>query len=397
MLPGFGALGTSAGQPRPFTALPHQPADDDEAEWERIARAFVIAGVHLNTGTYGACPIPVLEATIHHLRSFERITHQEHPDMTRLHGTLERVLGAWPGSVAILRNTTEAMSTVAAGIDLRRGDEVLTTTHEHVGGRCCWELHAARHGSVLRQFDPPLDPANEDELVDAWLAQVTPRTRVMSISHVLFTTGMIQPVARLVREARQRGIISVIDAAHPPGMLKIDLQAIDADYYASSPHKWLLAPKGTGLLVTRPDRLEQTWPMIGSGDWAAGNFRRFEHVGTVNESLLAGLAAALAFHEAIGSEAIEARSRSLGTRLFNTLAEVPGVRLVSPRNAALRSAMISFTKDGTTAEAMQGWLGQAGIRTRRIAEFGYEYLRLSTAMYVLPGQLDRTVELIKQG
>ncbi len=396
MLPGFAALARDgqAAEPGRNAGLPHNPGPDDEPDWERIARAFVISGVHLNTGTYGACPIPVLEATIHHLRAFERITRQEHPDQAALHTSLERVLGAWPGSVSIVRNTTEAMNVVAAGIGLGRGDEVLTTTHEHAGGRCCWELHAARHGSVMRTFDPPLDPASDEELVDAWLAQVTPRTRVMSISHVLFTTGMIQPVAKLARAARQRGIITVIDGAHPPGMLAVNLQQIDADFYATSPHKWLLAPKGTGLLITRPDRMATTWPLVASAGWDGNNHLKFEHVGTVNESLIAGLAAAIEFHEAIGSKAIEERSRGLATRLFEMLGSVDGIELVSPRGAAQRSAIVSFRKEGTTAEEMQGRLGAAGIRTRRISEYGYEYLRLSTAIYVLPSQLERTVALL---
>ncbi len=395
-LPGFGAL-AAAPLPRGAGNRWSVPtAADDEPAWESVARQFVIDGVHLNTGTYGACPLPVLEATIHHLRAFERITRQEHPDQDALHRGLETLLGAWPGSVAIVRNTTEAMSIVAGAMDLEPGDEILTTTHEHIGGRCCWELHAARHGSVLRTFAPPLDPPDDDALVRAWLDQVTPRTRVLSLSHVLFTTGMIQPVARLVREARARGIVAVVDGAHPPGMMPLDLQAIDADYYASSPHKWLLAPKGTGLLVTRPDRLERTWPLVASGDWQARDHRRFEHVGTANESLLAGLAAALAFHHAVGKAAIEARLRHLGNLLHAAVSGVPGVRVVSPRAAALRSPMVAFTRDGTTAQAMQARLGAAGFRTRRIQEMGYEYLRLSPHVYVLPRDIERAVGLVGQ-
>ena len=393
LLPGFGGLRTVGFGDR-HGAVPLAPAVDSEPEWERIAREFVIEGMHLNTGTYGACPIPVLEATIHHLRAFERITRQEHPDLPALHLQLEQFLGAWPGSVAIVRNTTEAMNIVAAGIDLNAGDEVLTTTHEHIGGRCCWELLAARRGVVLKMFDPPLDAADDAALVRAWEAAITPRTRVLSISHVLFTTGMIQPVAQLVRLARARGIVSVIDGAHPPGMLTLDLTALDADYYASSPHKWLMAPKGTGLLITRPDRLERTWPLVASGDWAATDHRRFEHVGTANESLVAGLAAAVAFQQRIGREAIEARSRALATMLHDGLSRIRGVTMVSPHAAALRSAMVSFTKSDETAAQLQARLGTAGIRTRRISESGYEYLRLSTAMHVLPKDVERVVALI---
>lgn len=393
LLPGFGALQQTTSR-RGIGPLPRAPGVNAEPEWERIAREFVVEGMHLNTGTYGACPIPVLEATIHHLRAFERITRQEHPDLPRLHQNLEQFLGAWPGSVAIVRNTTEAMSVVAAGIDLARGDEILTTTHEHIGGRCCWELLAARRGVVLKMFAPPLDPADAQGLIQAWLDAITPRTRVLSISHVLFTTGMIQPVTELVRIARSRGIVSVIDGAHPPGMLTLDLQGIDADYYASSPHKWLMAPKGTGLLVTRPDRLEQTWALVGSGDWAAKDYRRFEHVGTANESLVAGLDAAVQFHQHIGREAIETRSRALATMLHDGLSRIRGVTIVSPQVATLRSAMVAFTKDNETATQLQGRLGAAGIRTRRIAESGLEYLRLSTHIHVLPKDLERVVQLI---
>jgi L-cysteine/cystine lyase len=371
--------------------LPHAPAPDDEAAWEQVAREFLIEGLHLNTGTYGACPIPVLEATIGHMRAFERMTRQEGVDRVALRAELEAFLGAWPGSVAVVRNTTEAMNIVAAGITLQPGDEVLTTTHEHIGGRCCWELAAKRHGIVLRTFTPPLDPSSEAQLAAAWMEHVTPRTRVLSISHVLFTTGLVQPVEALVRMAREKGIISVIDGAHPPGMLALDLQRLDADYYASSPHKWLLAPKGTGLLVTRPDRLATTWPLIASGEWDVDDPRKFEHVGTGNDSLLAGLRAAVAFQQAIGREAIEARVHYLAARLDAALRKVPGVQVVSPRRPEFRGGMVSFTMDGVPAATLQRELGRDRIRTRVIAEGDLGYLRLSTHLYVLPRDLDRVV------
>jgi selenocysteine lyase/cysteine desulfurase len=227
------------------------------------------------------------------------------------------------------------------------------------------------------------------------MAQVTPRTKVFSISHVLFTTGMLQPVQALVRMARERGIITVIDGAHPPGLLELNLRDLDADFYASSPHKWLLAPKGTGLLVVRPDRMATTWPLIGSGDWAATDIRRFEHVGTSNESLLAGLRAAVAFQQSIGRTAIEQRTRVLATQLHGLLAKVPGVEITSPTRPEFRSAMVSFRMARTTATALQAYLNGHRIRTRRIAEGGLEYLRLSTHIYVLPRDLERTVALLR--
>ncbi|MGH7582453.1 MAG: aminotransferase class V-fold PLP-dependent enzyme [Gemmatimonadales bacterium] len=393
-IPALGGLRSAPLVRRDDAPLPHNPAPDDEAAWERIAAQFLIDGIHLNTGTYGACPIPVLDATIQFLRGFERMIGQPGIDYPAFKSEVETFVGAWPGSAAVLRNTTEAMNNAAAGLDLRAGDEVLSTVHEHVGGRCCWELLARRRGTTYRTFAPPLDPAGPSDLVAAWQAQVGPRTRVLSISHILFDTGMIQPVAELVRWARSNGIVTVIDGAHPPGMLLTNMQALDADFYATSPHKWLLAPKGTGLLVVHPDRIATTWPLVASGEWNTPDIRRFEDVGTSNLALIAGLRAAVQFHNAIGREAIEARVRSLATRLFDALAANPRIHLVSPRQAALRSAMVSFKMEGTTAEKLQGYLGASRIRTRRISEFGYEYLRLSTHIYVLPRHLYQTVDLL---
>ncbi|MBL0179802.1 MAG: aminotransferase class V-fold PLP-dependent enzyme [Gemmatimonadetes bacterium] len=394
-MPAFRGLANAPLPTRARGALPHDAAPDDEAAWERIGQQFVIEGTHLNTGTVGSSPLPVIEATIHHLRAFERMIGQEAVDGVALHAELEAFLGAWPGSVAVVRNTTEAMSIVAAGIDLQAGDEVVSTTHEHIGGRCCWELLAKRRGVVYKTFTPPLNPMSEAELAAAWMAQVTPRTRVFSISHVLFSTGMMQPVRALVRMARERGIITVIDGAHPPGLLELNLRDLDADFYASSPHKWLLAPKGTGLLIVRPDRMATTWPLIGSGDWAATDIKRFEHVGTSNESLLAGLRAAVQFQQTIGRRAIELRARGLATQLHTMLAKLPRVEIVSPTRPEFRAGMVAFRMAGTTAQALQGYLGAQRIRTRRIAESNLEYLRLSTHIYTFPRDLERTVALLK--
>jgi|CXWL01.1.fsa_nt_gi selenocysteine lyase/cysteine desulfurase len=395
-VPAFRGLAHAPLPMRSHRELPHDAGPDDEAAWERIGQEFVIEGTHLNTGTIGSSPLPVIEATIHHLRAFERMIGQEAVDGVALHAELEAFLGAWPGSVAIVRNTTEAMSIVAAGIDLQAGDEVVSTTHEHIGGRCCWELLASRRGVVYKTFTPPLNPMSEAELAAAWMAQVTPRTRVFSISHVLFSTGMIQPVRALVRMARERGIITVIDGAHPPGLLELNLRDLDADFYASSPHKWLLAPKGTGLLIVRPDRMATTWPLVGSGDWAATDIKRFEHVGTSNDSLLAGLRAAVQFQQAIGRRAIELRARGLATQLHAMLAKLPRVQVVSPTRPEFRAGMVAFRMEGTTATALQGYLGAQRIRTRRIAESNLEYLRLSTHIYTFPRDLERTVALLKE-
>ena len=386
----------SAREAEPPAALP--PPSDDEAYWAEVRRQFFVAdGIFMNTGTYGACPRPVLDAVEAHERAFETVFHQQPFDVHALRAQLAAMVGAPPETLAFTRNTTEGMNAVARGLELAPGDEILLTTQEHVGGRCCWELVAARHGLVLTQFPPPVPAPSEDALFEAWTSHVGPKTRVLSIQHVFFSTGAIQPVRRLAAWARERGIITVVDGAHPPGMLALDIQDLGCDFYASSPHKWLLAPKGCGFLYISPAWLDRLWPLIASGGWDDLSLKadRFDHVGTRNDSLLVGFQAAVGFHDAIGSERIEKRSRGLATRLDAGLRTVPGVRVVSPSVPELRSAMVSFEVDGRTGAEMQQRLWALGpVRVRHVGEDNLDYTRLSTHIYNTPDEVDRVVGLV---
>jgi isopenicillin-N epimerase len=296
------------------------------------------------------------------------------------------------------------MSFVANGLDLEPGDEVLTTDHEHVGGLCPWQLVAARRRLVLRQLRLPDSTATRDDLLAVFRAALTPRTRVISISHVNFTTGLVMPVAAIVRLCRERGIIAVVDGAHPPGLVRVDLAALDPDFYASSPHKWLLAPQGTGFLWMRPEWRTRLWPTLASGGWddLALGAHRFNHLGTFDESRLAGLDAALRFHDAIGADRVEARIRELRRALIESIARVPGARIVSPVDDANGAGMVSFSIDGVDSSRLQERLASVqleggrtvSVRTRVIGEYGYGWMRLSPHIYNQPDEIERAVNLI---
>jgi isopenicillin-N epimerase len=297
------------------------------------------------------------------------------------------------------RNTTEAMNFVANGLDLRPGDEVITTLHEHIGGLCCWELLAARRGITLRQVPLPAPAASADELLRAVCDVVSERTRVISVSHVLFTNGTVMPVAAIAAFCRERGIICVVDGAHPPGMMHVDIGAIAPDFYASSPHKWLCAPQGTGLLWLAEPWRTRLWPTIASGGWndSALGAHRLNHLGTLDESRLAGLDAALQFHETIGPQRIFERVRTLRRHLLQGLAATPGVRITSPSADELGAGMVSFTIDGLPAHELQRFLAAgANVRSRVVSEYDYGWLRLSPHVYNTFGELDRVLELIRR-
>jgi selenocysteine lyase/cysteine desulfurase len=238
---------------------------------------------------------------------------------------------------------------------------------------------------------------SEEALFDAWTSAVGPRTRVLSISHVYFSTGAIQPVRRLAEWARARGIITVVDGAHPPGMLALDITDLGCDFYASSPHKWLLAPKGSGFLYISPAWIDRLWPLVASGGWddLALKGDRFDHVGTRNDSLLVGFQASLAFHNAIGTGRIERRSRGLATRLDAGLRTQPRVRVVSPAAPEVRSAMVSFQVDGMAGKDVVRQLWTMGpVRVRHVAENNLDYVRLSTHVYNNPDEVDRVVGMV---
>jgi selenocysteine lyase/cysteine desulfurase len=291
------------------------------------------------------------------------------------------------------------MNFVANGLELGAGDEVLTTNHEHIGGLCCWQLLAARRRIVLRQLELPAPAASAAELVDVFRRALSPRTRVVSVSHVTFTNGTVMPVREIAALCREQRIICVVDGAHPPGMMRVDLRSIDADFYASSPHKWLCAPQGTGLLYLREPWRTRLWPTLASGDWNNVQLgaHRLNHLGTFDESRLAGLDAAILFQQTIGVDRIEGRVRELRRRLIDGLAAIPRVRIMSPRDDALGAGLVAFTVGGLESLALQQRLAEiANVRTRVIGEYSYGWMRLSPHIYTAPSELDRVVGLIAE-
>jgi selenocysteine lyase/cysteine desulfurase len=386
--------------PAPLRQLP-SGVEDDEDYWRLVRSQFLIAprGIYFNTGTIGASPRPVLDAVFRHMTAFETVFDAETVDLDALRRSVGGLVGAPPHTLAFTRNTTESMSWIAAGLDFRPGDEIVMTTHEHVGGMCPWQAAARRHDLVLTQFPLPVPASGAGEILDAWRRVLTPRTRVLMISHVLFTNGLIQPVKELCALARGRGIITAIDGAHPPGMLRTNLSELGCDFYASSPHKWLLAPKGTGLLYVSEPWLDRLWPTIVSGGWDSlpDKALRFDRKGTVNDSLYAGFQAAVDFHTLIGPERVERRVRWLGDRLYDGLSRIAGVQLKSAGAATLRAPLVSFTVDGWTADDLIRALWErAMVRVRHVAEYDYHWVRLSTHVYNTPEEVDRVVHLVAE-
>ena len=363
--------------------------------WDRVRDQFLIPRdrIYLNVGTLGAQPRPVVHAV-------DDATHRVAESLPAgvpwdaIKAKLAALIDCDAGGLVFPRNTTEAMNFVANGLEHRAGDHIITTNHEHIGGLCCWQLVAARYQLEHTQVSIGTAPTDPEEVFERIRRALTPRTRVVSVSHVNFTTGFTMPVREIVELCRQRGIISVIDGAHPPGLMPMSVRQINPDFYAGSPHKWLLAPQGTGLLWMAEEWRTKLWPSVASGDWNNRELgaHRFNHMGTLDESRFAGLLAALHFYELIGPARIYGRIAQLRHTLYSGLADIRGIQLATPWEHS--AGMVSFRHPRVPSLDLQKLLGAQKVRTRVIGEYDYGWMRLSPHIYNTVDELGRVVEMI---
>jgi selenocysteine lyase/cysteine desulfurase len=373
-------------------------APDDELFWSVVRGQFMIpeGRMYFNNGTLGPSPRVVVDAVAEHTRRVAE-THPPGVAWDDLKTSLSGLVGGDPEGFVFPRNTTEAMNFVANGVDLGPGDAVLSTDHEHIGGLEPWKLVTARRGARLDIVSLPSTATSPEELLESVWQGVVSSTRVICVSHLTFTTGTVFPIPELAARCAANDIVLAVDGAHPPGMLDIDLAEVSGDMYASSPHKWLLAPQGTGLLyLTEPWR-ERLWPTLASGGWDDQTLgaHRFNHLGTFDESRLAGLLAAVEWTTAIRMPRIEARIRYLRGMLETGLRSIDGVQVVTTPDERLKGGMVSFLVNGVESAALQRHLSRrANIRSRVIGEYGYGWMRLSTHVYNSPEQVTRVLELL---
>jgi isopenicillin-N epimerase len=262
--------------------------------------------VFLNHGSFGACPLPVLSYQSRMRARLERgpvqfLVRDLEPLLASARATLAGFVGAAPDDIAFVQNATTGVNTVLRSLSFDEGDELLTTTHEYNASRNALDFAARRSGSVVKVVDVPFPVASEDEVVAAVEAAVTPRTRLALFDHVTSLTGMVLPVSRLARMLAARGVDTLVDGAHAPGMLPLDVQSLGAAYYTGNCHKWVCAPKGAAFLWVRPDRQDDIRPLVishGANAELDGRTRfrvEFDWTGTWDPSAYLAVPEALRF------------------------------------------------------------------------------------------------------
>src|SRR5215469_5294994 len=285
---------------------------DPERYWAELRRQWLLAAdrINLDCGALGCTPLPVLRATIDHLLSAESFRESDLPwfgydENAHIRSTREALasfLHCKVDELALTRNCTEGNNTVCHGLDMVPGDEVLLTDQEHPGGRNPWEQKAARFGVKLNFVELPRPPTSADEIVKLFENALTPQTRIIVFSHMTWVTGLLLPAKEICALARRHGILTHIDGAHGIGHIPLDLHDLGCDFYATNGHKWLMAPKGSGLLFIREEHLERLWVNTVGEEWRNYELKafRFSNLGTSNLSIIVGVKAALDFFQAIG-------------------------------------------------------------------------------------------------
>jgi isopenicillin-N epimerase len=257
--------------------------------------------------------------------------HTLEPRIESVRRDLARSFGCDVEEMAITRNASEALETLIFGLDLKRGDEVICSNQNYGRMLTSWDQRVRRDGIVLKQVSFKLPPPSQEHILDAFKAAVTPRTRVIEMTHITNLSGQILPIREMVKWARPKGIEVFVDGAHAYAHFPFTRDALDCDYYGTSLHKWLLAPIGTGFLYVRKSKQKNLWPLMAAPASMDENIRKYEEIGTHPAANHNAISVALAFHNAIGGERKVARMRYLRDRWAKRLQQESNrVQILTP-------------------------------------------------------------------
>jgi len=375
----------------------------DEDFWAFVQQSFSSGRgiVNLNNGGVSPSPRIVTEA-------LERYTWQQEdttaytmwqilePQSERIRTELAAVFGCDREEIAITRNASESLEILLFGLDLKPGDEVLTSTQDYPRMITTLRQREQREGIVLKQIKIPLAPKNASEITRALEAGITPKTRVILVSHVVNITGQITPLREICELGRARGIEVVVDGAHSFAHFPFTRGDIRCDYFATSLHKWLFAPKGTGLLYVKRDRIERLWPLMAAEKKQVSDIRKFEEIGTHPAAPRLAIGEAILFHRAIGAERKAARLRTLARRWESRLRDIPKVRIHTPLDDAQSCAIGTVEIEGIEPVPLQQYLFNAHrIFTTPIVHDEFKGLRITPSVYTTFDEIDRFAEVME--
>ena len=380
-------------------------AAQDEDFGHEVGAAFTAdrSVINLNNGGVSPAPGMVQAAMKRHLDFANSqpppvaLWRIQEPQKERVREGLARQWDVDPEEIAITRNSSESLQICQMGIDLSRGDEILTTNQDYPRMLTTFRQRERREGVILKTFALPTPCEDDNEVVRRFKENITPRTRLILMCHMINLTGQILPVKKVVAMARERGIPVIVDGAHALAHFDFKLSDLECDYYGVSLHKWLFAPHGTGLLYVRRDKIRELWPLMAADAELDDNIRKFEEIGTHPAANFLAIGEALTFHQAIGGPRKEARLRSLRDRWANRLdASSERVSLHTSLRPEFSCGIANVSIAGLDPAALSDWLwNERKILTTAIEHEDFSGIRVSPSVYTTLEELDRFCEAIE--
>ena len=383
------------------------PADalaSDEDYWQEVRRAFRVNPdfINLENGYYSLMAEPVTTAQIDDLAMinanhsfYMRRQHKE--DRARIREQVAKLAGCSPEELMLCRNTTEALDTVIMGLTMQPGDEAVMTEQDYGSMLQCFAMRARRFGSVNKIIKLPFHPQSDEEIVNAYEAAITPRTKVILVTHLINTTGQILPVRKIADMAHARGVEIISDSAHAFAHVEFKIPDLDCDYFGASLHKWLGAPLGTGILYIKKEKIDKVWPLFGDNTYADTDIRKFGHIGTIPCHNDRAVADAIDFHHAIGGPKKEARLRYLTSYWMDKVKDHPKVVINTPAQSSRYCAIANVGVKGIDSDALADVLLEKYnifTVTKNVGEISG--VRVTPHLYNSPDDLDRLVAALQE-
>ncbi len=390
-------LGSTSGAPAQVAR--------DEDFWFEVRGAFTPDNSLINLQSGGVSPSPkVVQEAMKRYLDYSNTTPTYtmwevlEPQEENVRERLARQWGVDAEEVAIVRGASEGLQICQCGIDLAPGDEVLTTNQDYVRMIWTYQQRALREGIVLRQISIPVPSEDPAEIVRLFESNITPRTKVVHMSHMINLSGQILPVREVADMAHAHGLPLVVDGAHSLAHFDFKISDLGCDYFATSLHKWLFAPHGTGLLYVRRDRIKDLWALTAPPVELNGDIRKFEEIGTRPVANALGIGDALTFHQGLGSERKEARLLYLRDYWVDRLRRQDRIRWNTSQKPGMACGIANFDIPGVNLMAMNQWLfDEHGIVTHVTEHPEYTGFRVTPNVFSTLEELDRFCDAIEAG
>jgi selenocysteine lyase/cysteine desulfurase len=382
---------------------PEQVATDEEF-WATIQQSFSVTRgiINLNNGGVSPSPRLVTEAFVRYTWQQEDATAYTmwqilEPQSETIRTGLAEIFGCDAEEIAITRNASESLEILLMGMDFKAGDEILSTTQDYPRMLTTLKQRELREGLKLNLIQVPIAPKNLNDLATPFERAITPRTKLILISHQINLTGQIMPVRKVCEMARARGIETIVDGAHSFAQFDFKRDDLQCDYFGTSLHKWLYAPKGTGMLYVKKDKIPKVWALMAAEDKNKNDIRKFEEIGTHSAAMRLAIGEAILFHNAIGGKRKEARLRYLSRYWMNKLKDVPKIGFNTSFDENQSCAIANVKIEGIKPTDIGSFLmAKHKIFTTPIVHEEFTGIRITPNVYTTLWELDRFCEIMEK-